>query len=137
MHVAEEKFSLKDALQEQVDFFASMYDYLTWEVKIEDRIIKSDKNAFNRIVYNLLSNACKYNTSNGFIKVYTKENTINISNDSYGIKNPSKIFDRFYKEGERGLGIGLHIVQKLSDQLGIDKKLKVDDNVVTISLTLN
>ncbi len=137
MHYEDEKFSLKDALEEQVDFFASMYDYLTWEIEIEDRVIKSDKNAFNRIIYNLLSNACKYNTSNGFIKVYTKENTINISNDSYGIKNPSKIFDRFYKEGERGLGIGLHIVQKLSDQLGIDKKLEVDDNVVTISLTLN
>ncbi|MEA1892217.1 MAG: HAMP domain-containing sensor histidine kinase [Campylobacterota bacterium] len=136
MHFQNEKFLLKNILEEQILFFASMYDYLSWEVDIVDRTIYSDKNAFSRIIYNLLSNACKYNTSNGFVKVYTSNNTINISNDSYGIKNPSKIFDRFYKEGERGLGIGLHIVEKLCTQLEIEKKLHIDERKITISLII-
>ena len=136
MQFQKEKFSLKDAVDEQVKFFSSMYDYLVWEVKIDDRIIKSDKNAFGRIIYNLISNACKYNTSNGYIKIYTEGNILSISNLSYGIKNSSKIFDRFYKEGERGLGIGLHIVEKLCTQLDIEKRIEIDNNIVSIFLNI-
>ncbi len=131
-----EKFPLKEAVDEQITFFASMYDYLTWDIEIDDDvIITSDKNAFSRIIYNLLSNACKYNTSNGFIKIKTQNGILSISNSSYGIKKPSKIFDRFYKESDRGLGIGLHIVEKLCDELGIEKRLEVKDKIVTVHLS--
>jgi len=44
-----------------------------------------------------------------------------------GIKYPNKIFDRFYKEHELGLGIGLHIVKNLCDELGI--KIKVQSKI--------
>ncbi len=131
-----EKFSLKEVIDEQVIFFTPMYDYLLWEVKIDDIIITSDKNAFSRIIYNLLSNACKYNTSKGFVKIHSQKEVISISNSSYGIKNPSKVFDRFYKESDRGLGIGLHIVEKLCSELNIEKKLEVKDEIVTVFLKI-
>jgi len=131
-----EKFTLKEAVKEQVDFFAPMYDYLEWEIDIENLILKTDKNAFSRIFYNLLSNACKYNTPDGFIKIHTKGTILIIENKSYGIKYPDKIFNRFYKESERGLGIGLHIVKKLCEQLNIKKTLQVKDNIIIISLHL-
>ncbi len=132
-----EKFILNEVIDEQVAFFASMYDYLDWKVEIEPIMIESDKHAFSRIIYNLLSNACKYNTSHGFIHIKTKGNLLHISNDSYGIKKPDKIFERFYKESDRGIGIGLHIVEKLCTELGIEKKLTVKDNIVSISLDLS
>ncbi len=133
----QDKFYLKEILDEQVSFFSSMYDYLDWEINIEPMLIKSDKNAFSRIVYNLLSNACKYNTSNGFIKIKTENNILSIANNSYhGIKHPSKVFERFYKENERGLGIGLHIVEKLSTELSIKNSIEVQDNLVTLHLDL-
>jgi signal transduction histidine kinase len=133
-----EKFPIKEVIEEQINFFYPIYDYLEWKIDIKDNIIiQSNKNALSRIIYNLLSNACKYNTSNGFIKIeMNSPNKLSISNSSYGIKNPSKIFDRFYKESERGLGIGLHIVDKLCKELGIKKELKIKDNVVTITLLL-
>jgi two-component system OmpR family sensor kinase len=134
MQFKKEKFYLKEVVDEQVAFFASMYDYLDWDIKVDNILIHSDRNAYSRIIYNLLSNACKYNTSNGFIKIKTEDNRLSISNSSYGIKNPEKVFDRFYKEGDRGLGIGLHIVEKLCDELGIEKRLEVNEKVVTISL---
>ena len=137
MAFEKEKFNLKKTIEEQVAFFAPMYDYLKWDVKIEDIIIKSDKNGLSRVIYNLLSNACKYNTSNGFIEIKTDQNILSISNSSYGIKNPSRLFERFYKESDRGLGIGLHIVDKLCRQLDIEKKLEVNSNhIVTIYLSL-
>ncbi len=131
-----DKFSLKEVVEEQVAFFASTYDYLSWEVELDDRVISSDKNAFARIIYNLLSNACRYNTADGFVRIETQGDVLAISNSSYGIKKPSKIFNRFYKEGDRGLGIGLHIVEKLCSQLGIKKELKVDGTNVSVRLSL-
>ncbi|WP_289414279.1 sensor histidine kinase [Sulfurovum zhangzhouensis] len=135
MQFQKNRFSLKEVIDEQTAFFSSIYNYLDWKVDVEDTTIYSDKHAFSRIIYNLLSNACKYNTSHGFVKIIAQEHQLSISNSSHGIHNPSKIFDRFYKESDRGLGIGLHIVDKLCKELGIEKKLEVDhNNTVTIHL---
>lgn len=135
MQFQKERFSLKEVIDEQVAYFSSIYHYLAWEVRIEDAEIYSDRHAFGRIIYNLLSNACKYNTSHGFVKINAIEHQLTISNSSHGIDNPSRIFDRFYKESDRGLGIGLHIVAKLCKELGIEKRLEVDrNNSVTIHL---
>lgn len=129
-----ERFNIEEVLYEQTDFFSSLYDYLDWQLDIQEQMLQSNKSALSRIIYNLLSNASKYNTSNGFINIQMKENRLKISNSSYGIKNPKKLFERFYKESDRGLGIGLHIVEKLCLELGIKKELKVDNNIVTVTL---
>lgn len=136
MQFEKEKFFIKEVIEEQISFFNSLYDYLDWDINIKEQIIISNKNALSRIIYNLLSNACKYNTSNGFIKIEFKENMLSISNSSYGIKKPKKVFNRFYKESDRGLGIGLHIVEKLCDELEIEKSFKVKNTVVTVQLKL-
>ncbi len=129
-----QSLSIKTIIQEQVDFFKASYDYLSWEVEIKDFTVLSDKNSLSRIVYNLLSNACRYNTSAGFISIKVENQQVTISNSSYGVKEPKKIFERFYKEGERGLGIGLHIVQKLCEELKIKKTVEVDGDIFIIKL---
>ena len=131
-----EKFLLSEVLDEQIEFFMPLYNHLNWRVEIEDSVIYSNKNALSRVLYNLLSNSCKYNTSNGFIKISTEEDSLTISNSSHGIKNPERLFERFYKESERGLGIGLHIVEKLCSELKIQKSLVVEDKVVSFTLYL-
>ena len=83
-----------------------------------------NKDAFSRIIDNLLSNAYKYNKKDGFIKIILKDKLLIIEDSGKGIKNPSKIFDRFYKENDRGIGIGLHIVKKLCDELDIKVSVK-------------
>jgi two-component system OmpR family sensor kinase len=132
-----EKFLLKEIVDKQVKFFRPLYDHLKWEIEVDNRVVESNQNALNRIIYNLLSNACKYNTSHGSIQLKTRENQLIITNDSYGIKNPSKVFDRFYKESDRGLGIGLHIVDKLCRELGIERRLEVEGEVVTVILEIS
>ena len=132
-----EEINVKVLVDEQVAFFSPLYDYLQWEVNIRDMYITVDKNAFARILYNLISNACKYNTNTGKISIYMQDDTVlSISNDSYGIKNPHKVFERFYKESERGLGIGLHIVHKLCEALHIKKNIELNGKNVTIRLNL-
>jgi len=133
-----ENVSIKEVVDEQVKFFQPLYDYLVWRIDIKDKVVLSNRNALSRIVYNLVSNACKYNTSNGFIEIKMQDSkTLTIKNSSYGIKNPSKVFDRFYKESDRGLGIGLHIVDKLCKELNIDKKLEVVNDEVMVTLVFS
>ena len=132
-----EKFPLREVIEEQVDFFASLYDYIKWDIQIENKVLLTDRNAFARVIYNLLSNAAKYNTSNGFISISTEKHILTISNSSYGITDPQRVFERFYKEGERGLGIGLHIVDKLCKQLNIPIDLEVKDTTVHFHLDLS
>ena len=133
-----ENVSIKEVVDEQVKFFQPLYDYLVWRIDIKDKVVLSNRNALSRIVYNLVSNACKYNTSNGFIEINMQNSKIlTIKNSSYGIKNPSKVFDRFYKESDRGLGIGLHIVDKLCKELNIDKKLEVVNDEVMVTLVFS
>ena len=85
---------LKDIIEKQTDFFSNIYDWLDWQIDIEDATIIN--------------------------------NSLVIQNSSYGIKKIDKIFDRFYKESDRGLGIGLHIVSKFLKQLNYKYSIDID-----------
>lgn len=134
--LVKESLFLKDVVYDQVAFFKPLYDYLDWKIEVDESMVYSDRHALSRIVYNIISNACKYNTLEGSIVIEIKKNHITIKNNSYGVKDPSKVFKRFYKESERGLGIGLHIVEKLTTQLEIKKSFIVEDNCVIVTLQM-
>ena len=131
----EEIVDVGEVVDHYVRFFTPLYDYLEWEVDQEKCTLHTDRKAFERIVYNLLSNACRYNTTDGKIRIGLTPDALTITNHSYGVKHPEKVFDRFYKESDRGLGIGLHIVEKLCHTLGIEKQFTQDNNLVTVILS--
>jgi signal transduction histidine kinase len=130
-------FSLTDTLKTQQSFFQSIYDYIEWDTNLEEVCIYSSQDSIERILYNLLNNACKYNTTQGFIDISLSQERLTIINDSYGIKHPDRVFERFYKESDRGLGIGLHIVAKLSRELDLKTTLKSDDTKVEVTIDLS
>ncbi len=121
----QEIFLLESLVQERVDLLRGGYAHLKFFVDIDQSIkLETNKDAFIRIIDNLLSNAAKYNKQNGFVQVTCKDKKLSIKDSGKGIANPKKVFDRFYKEQERGIGIGLHIVAKLSQELHIDIDVK-------------
>ena len=131
-----QNFSLTNTIIAQRTFFQSIYDYIEWSEALDQVTIYSAQDSIERILYNLLNNACKYNTTQGSIDINLKGNTLSISNDSYGINNPTKVFERFYKESDRGLGIGLHIVSKLSKELNITTTLSTQGKRVIVTIDL-
>ena len=132
---SQEQFSLYEVVTHHAAFFKPLYDRLHWDVRVDEQtLLFTDKEAFSRIVYNLLSNACKYNTVEGSVEVYWEDTVLTIRNSSYGVKHPERVFDRFYRESERGLGIGLHIVEKLSKGLGIVPRFRVEGTDVVVTL---
>jgi signal transduction histidine kinase len=120
-----DRFSLNTLLNERLEYFRVLYPDIVFLLDIErDSMIQTNHEAYTRIIDNLLSNAGKYNTKHGQVKITFAEELLCIEDTGIGIKEPHKVFERYYKEGERGLGLGLHIVQKLSVELGIGLVLK-------------
>lgn len=97
-----------------------LYPRLTFIYDKKHDIIKNThKELLTRILDNLLSNAAKYNKPHGEVRLTIDHETIIIEDTGKGIKQPKKALQRYYKEQTRGLGLGLHIVQKLTEQLHI------------------
>jgi len=119
-----ETFSLNELLEKRIKYFQVLYPDIHYVLHMEKTMVFSNKDALIRIMDNLLSNAGKYNRAEGTVSVYRKENILYIQDTGKGIRHPTRIFDRYYKEQDRGIGIGLHIVKKLCDELGIPIHVK-------------
>jgi signal transduction histidine kinase len=71
---------------------------------------------------NLFSNAIRYNTQGGRIVVSTEQSFLVVKNTSVsGALDPSKIFDRFYKQhaNAQSIGLGLAISKKIAELYGL------------------
>lgn len=131
-----ETFNIKNIIEEKLKFYSNLYPNIHYENKADCKIT-INKNAFNSILENIISNAFKYNKKNGKILIYMENKNLIIKDTGIGIKNPKKIFNRFYKENERGTGIGMNIVKKLCDELKIPIKVISEKNKgTTIILNL-
>jgi len=116
-----EQVNLADITKEKVSLFEKLYPKIKIDIKYNTKelIIQSNKIAMQRILDNIISNACKYNVKNGQVIITIEDNKIAIQDSGIGIKNVKKVFERYYKENETGLGIGLGIVKQLCDILKI------------------
>ncbi len=123
-----ESFFLKDLLKNRLNYFTVLYPDIHYKISIDTIVLETNKNAFTRIIDNLLSNAGKYNIANGSVDIVLKENKLYIYDTGKGIKNTEKVFNRYYKEQDRGIGIGLHIVKKLCNELKIPIALQSKKN---------
>jgi len=122
-----ETINIKDLIDEKLEFYSSNYPTIKFNNTANCKIT-INKNAFNSIIDNIISNAFKYNKSNGCIDIYMENAKLIIKDCGKGIKNPNKVFDRFYKENERGIGIGMNIVKKLCNELEIPIEIKSVQN---------
>ncbi len=107
-----------------------------------------DQASLERIITELLNNACKYTPPNEEITVNAsaKPGLIQLSFNNSGVEIPpsqlSRIFDKFYripstdpwKQG--GTGLGLALVKKLVAHLGGIIEVKSQDNQTCFTVTL-
>jgi len=129
-------FNIQNIIDQKLQFYSNNYPLIKYSNKANLKI-KTNKAAFDSIMDNLISNAFKYNKKNGEIKIYVKECLLYIQDTGKGIKNTNKIFNRFYKEQDRGIGIGMSIVKKLCNELNIPIKIQsVVNEGTTIILDL-
>jgi signal transduction histidine kinase len=116
-------------LKERVAFIENIYPSITFDIKEAYMLeVQTHPELLTRILDNILTNAAKYNKPKGSINITITQKIVKIKDSGKGIKNTHKVFERYYKEQDRGLGLGLPIVKKLTEQLHINLSLdsKVD-----------
>jgi signal transduction histidine kinase len=98
--------------------------------------IKADQNEINRLFTNIISNAIKYNSSDGnvAINISYKDNCVitSVSDNGIGMKpeEREKLFQEFYRvknqktRGVSGTGLGLSIVKRIVESYS--GKIEVD-----------
>jgi signal transduction histidine kinase len=131
-----EKFSLKQMVESQISYFDTLFPDVKYKMSMDDTYLTTNRDAFKRIMDNLLSNAGKYNIANGEVYINLQKNELVVKDTGKGIKHPSRVFERYYKEQDRGIGIGLHIVKKLCDELKIAINIQSKEGEGT-KITLN
>jgi signal transduction histidine kinase len=106
----------------------------------KDYFIKSDNYLVNTIISNVISNAIKYSNQNGKISIYLskKDSKIICSISDNGIGIPSadldKILSPFYRSNPtlhpeiKGSGLGLSIVERITQLLNIEFKIESEVN---------
>jgi len=106
----------------------------------EDLLVWADRNTIKTVIRNLISNAVKYTTSNGYVRVYTQQFNdwveVFVEDNGVGIspENIDKLFridTNFTTKGtdeEGGTGLGLilckEFVEKNGGQLSVDSVLE-------------
>jgi signal transduction histidine kinase/ligand-binding sensor domain-containing protein/AraC-like DNA-binding protein len=127
---------LNDLLRDIVDSFRLLADKsnirLSFETTLPDEHYRLDRDKMEKILYNLLSNAFKFNKVGGSVDVvaHPLDNSNNeklkvellVRDTGKGIDKDKldRIFDRFYKAEytSKGSGIGLSLVKSLVETMG-------------------
>jgi signal transduction histidine kinase/ActR/RegA family two-component response regulator len=125
---------LKDIIASSVETTLPMIEakrhLLTVSVPDEAVIVDVDRNRISQVIGNILTNAAKYTHDNGKIGLVLEQAdgwaTIHVTDNGIGISPESlpHIFDLFTQVGrgavysQGGLGIGLSLVQRLSEMHG-------------------
>ncbi len=133
--IYKEEINVREVLEEELKVYESMYPDIKVDLEVIDVYKKLDKTALKRVISNILGNAFKHNISkNGWIKIYLNKNSLIVENSSKPLRNPEKVFDRYYREGQRGLGLGLSIVKKLCSEMGCKVSFKAYKNKVQVKI---
>ncbi|MEP1032185.1 ATP-binding protein [Ekhidna sp.] len=111
-------------------FAISRHQQLLYEPSKQELWISSDANKLEKILINLISNACKYTPEGGSIEVSVAVNTemkITVRDTGIGIpeQHQHEVFDRFYHSAnshyttdQTSTGIGLALTKELTQLLG-------------------
>ncbi len=117
---------------ERMILMSNAYPKIIFSFSQENTLVRmTHPELLARILDNLLSNAAKYNKTNGSVTVTVRKTKVYIEDTGKGIENVEKVMHRYYKEQDRGLGLGLHIVKKFITELDIKIQIESKKEVGT------
>jgi len=132
-------------LKENLHLFSELFisNKITIKTNIENNIIiEIDPQGLDRIIYNIIDNAIKYNRECGTIEITLKKNNDNIifivKDNGIGIKEEQQkyIFEPYYqashpKNNYQGIGVGLSIVKRIVDSVNANIEIYSKQNECT------
>ena len=120
---------VKDAVKKQAKTFINKK--INIEIDNTDITVTTDKKWFSFILDQVLTNALKYTSDHGYIKIYglteNKTQKLIIEDNGIGIKleDLNRVFDKGFtghngRENYKSTGIGLYLSKRLAKKLGHD-----------------
>lgn len=121
---------------------------ITFDTEVEEKIMAIDKDLYERIILNLISNAIKFTPENGYVDIMLADNDDEVMIDiidngtGFGEQDISSLFKRYQTkrtdENKSGVGIGLAIVKEMVELLGgqIQAKSCQEHHGATFSIVL-
>ena len=132
--IQKEKIYLKNIIQERVEILEA-FERNKFELDIKNIILEVDIIGFEQMIDNILNNAMKYTNKNSNIIIKSDNNNLIIIDRGIGIDESKlvQIFERYYQINKNieGRGIGLNIVKRYCDEMGIEIKIKSQKNIGT------
>jgi len=120
----DENVSIEEIVNGKIEILQKIYPKINFTKDLTPLVIKSNQNGIERIIDNIITNACRYNKKNGQVHLSIDKKKLIIKDTGIGIKNTKKVFQRYYKENTLGLGIGMSIVKQLCEVLNISIEIK-------------
>jgi signal transduction histidine kinase len=140
------QLDISQAIKERYQFFEQIASSNEKKIKlnIEDNItININDIEFERFIDNNISNAIKYSRLNSTIEINLsqKEKDIEVSfiSDGKAIKEPKKVFNKYYRESkdQNGYGLGLYIIKTICDKYNIKIEVFSYNNKNIFKYSLN
>jgi signal transduction histidine kinase len=115
------KISLKEIVENCLENYREIMQLKNIKVELKassPAMVEMNEVLADVLISNLLSNAVRYNTDKGFIKVHIDEKYLIISNKGLSLNiDPELLFKRFQRgtDNPQSVGLGLSIVRKITD----------------------
>ncbi|MCI8672840.1 MAG: HAMP domain-containing histidine kinase [Lachnospiraceae bacterium] len=148
MKLEEERLEIGELCRENVLGFYDVLSQKGYEVELsipdEKIFVRGDRNAVERILYNLLSNAIRYGGDGKYLGIDLRKEggtvLIDVIDKGQGISGEAAehVFDRLYTGEDsrnreiKGNGLGLTIARNLARQMGGDITLSSQPGVRTV-----
>lgn len=120
------------------DFAEAKNLSIEFDIPKHKMIVDDSRTLYQILFTNLVSNAIKHNTIDGYIKIIFSGNEICIENSGLPLDiSPDKLFERFAKgaQSTTSPGLGLSIVQKICAKLNLSVQYQSEYSVHKMILT--
>jgi signal transduction histidine kinase len=118
---------IRETVEEAIALFAAQADQARVQLVVapfpETKVL-ADRHRIRQVLANLIGNALKFTPSGGTIQVITETGAgvvrCSVSDTGPGIAPPllERVFERFWRQDRRGLGLGLFIAKAIIDAHG-------------------
>lgn len=121
-------------LKERLQYFTMMAKARELHFKLDidkDIIFRADKQKYERLVDNILSNAIKYTKNATTIQVILRKDSLSVIDEGKGMKpeEVEKIYEKYrrFDNVQGGFGIGYSIIKSIADEYNIN--IQIDSQV--------
>jgi signal transduction histidine kinase len=136
----EKEISLKKVIENSIINYREIMQLKKIKVDIEatdQAVVKMNEILAEVLITNLISNAVRYNTDNGFINCFIGKGYLTISNSGAPLTiDPDLLFRRFHKKSDnrQSVGLGLSIVKRIADTYGMKIVYTCEGNIHQLRL---